>query len=147
MSDSERFTISNIHVPKCPVMKHVNRLDKIIDGLRKGKHIMDIAEECGVTRRTIDRDLKKWEETGGFERWLNAEIFLMYDRVVQDDDNAVEALKILTSLKRRYIKQEMKVETEGALVLKWQNNEQSQSSTNPTPPSNSSTTAEGASAF
>jgi hypothetical protein len=38
----------------------------------------EIAQNCGVNPRTIDRDIKKWKAKGGFTRFLEKEFFELY---------------------------------------------------------------------
>jgi DNA-binding XRE family transcriptional regulator len=38
----------------------------------------DLAKECGVDRRTIERDIEKWRKKGGFKRFLVKEFFELY---------------------------------------------------------------------
>ena len=35
----------------------------------------ELAEECGVDRKTIQRDIEKWRVKGGFKRFLVKEFF------------------------------------------------------------------------
>ena len=57
------------------------RLPKIQDGLRKGLTHEQIADICGVTSRTIDRDLSTWLDSGEFETWLKQEFVELYEYV------------------------------------------------------------------
>lgn len=42
------------------------------------KTLDEIAQECNVNPRTIDRDIVKWKRTGGFDRFLDREFFQLY---------------------------------------------------------------------
>ena len=49
------------------------RLPAIRHGLLKGLTYQKIASECKVTERTINRDVKKWVQSGAFEEWIKEE--------------------------------------------------------------------------
>jgi DNA-binding XRE family transcriptional regulator len=40
----------------------------------------ELAKECGVDRRTIERDIEKWRRKGGFKRFLVKEFFELYGK-------------------------------------------------------------------
>lgn len=40
----------------------------------------ELAKECGVDRRTIERDIEKWRKKGGFKRFLVKEFFELYGK-------------------------------------------------------------------
>lgn len=49
------------------------RLPKIKQGLRDGLNYNQIGASCGVTEKTIDRDMNAWVASGLFEKWLITE--------------------------------------------------------------------------
>jgi len=40
----------------------------------------EIAKDCGVDRKTIQRDIEKWKQKGGFSRFLIKEFFELYGK-------------------------------------------------------------------
>lgn len=40
----------------------------------------ELAQQCGVDRRTIERDIEKWRSKGGFKRFLIKEFFELYGK-------------------------------------------------------------------
>ena len=80
-----------------PLNKHtIMRLPKIQQGLREGHTIKQISEDCGVSDKTIDRDLKTWLQSGEFDNWLREE-FLRLHNLVQGED-PIEAYRQITTL-------------------------------------------------
>lgn len=59
----------NVTLPKQTLI----RLPKIKDGLKEGLNYSQIGAACGVTERTIDRDMNVWVTSGLFEKWLITE--------------------------------------------------------------------------
>ena len=74
----------------------LKRLPKIKAGLLKGLNRDEIGRECGVTEKTIDRDIKAWLQTGLFEQWLREEWLRLHNIIIQH--NPVEAYRQLTKL-------------------------------------------------
>lgn len=96
------------------------RLPTIIEGLFNGKTYDEIAKDCGVTRRTIERDIASWRASGGFEDELQNEWFQVHAKVKQE--NLIEVYRRLTYLLGRTMTQKIKAEVEhGAITIKmWQ---------------------------
>ena len=88
------------------------RLEILKEELPKGTSQAAIAEVCGVTRRTIARDIQKWKADGGFEDWLDEEFFQLHSQV--RDEDAETAYKVIARLKEktmvRRIETEQRVE-------------------------------------
>ena len=40
----------------------------------------ELAETCGVDRKTIQRDIEKWRRKGGFKKFLIKEFFELYSK-------------------------------------------------------------------
>jgi biotin operon repressor len=40
----------------------------------------ELAKACGVDRKTIQRDIQKWKQDGGFANFLNKEFFELYSK-------------------------------------------------------------------
>jgi hypothetical protein len=73
---------------------------EIIENELLFKTLEEIAEECKVTRRTIDRDIRKWKDRGGFDRFLEQEFFQLYG--IEKRVNPSRALdRIITLMIRR----------------------------------------------
>ena len=63
----------------------------------------EIAENCGVNPRTIDRDIKKWKAKGGFTRFLEKEFFELYG--IEKRQNPSAALNRIMYLMGKQIQQ------------------------------------------
>jgi DNA-binding Lrp family transcriptional regulator len=64
----------------------------------------ELAKECGVDRRTIERDIEKWRRKGGFKRFLIKEFFELYGKEkLQNPSLALN--RIMTLLLREENKQ------------------------------------------
>ena len=73
------------------------RLPRIIEGLIKGENYDQIAEAVGVkNRRTIERDIQAWRETGGFEDFFAKEFLKLHGKIRKSDP--VEAYRQITKL-------------------------------------------------
>jgi len=94
--------------PRLPPTK---RLEIIKRELPKGTSQDRIAEFCGVTTRTIRRDIRRWRETGGFEEWLQEEFFRLHNSV--RDEEEVIAYKTIARLLERTLTQKVKAEVAG----------------------------------
>lgn len=99
----------SLNVPK---MKRSKRIQKLKTLLPKGRTIEEIAGECGVDEKTIDRDLKAWMNKGGFEDWLNKEFFRLHRKAEEED--VLEAYKAVVRLKERYITQKIQQDIKGS---------------------------------
>ena len=73
------------------------RLPRIIECLVKGENYDQIVKAVGVkNRRTIERDIKAWRETGGFEDFLTKEFFKLHGKIKESDP--VETYRQITKL-------------------------------------------------
>jgi hypothetical protein len=80
------------------------------------KTTTDIAEECGVSRRTIERDISKWKKKGGFDKFLDREFFSLYGK--EKLTNPSRALdRIITLMIRRLPENENKPEQPNKIVV------------------------------
>ncbi len=99
------------------------RLPKIQQGLRQGLTHDQIAENCGVTSRTIERDLDRWYESGEFETWLKAEFVELYEYV--RTANPTIAFKELSRLigkmvtRKAEIKEQIDITHKQIIVKAW----------------------------
>jgi hypothetical protein len=78
------------------------RLEVIRCLLPKGFSQEEIANRCGVTRRTIVRDIGFWKESGGFEEWLHQEFFRLHN-IVQEE-NSVVAYHVIVKLFEKFLR-------------------------------------------
>jgi len=80
------------------------------------KTLDEIAVECGVNPRTIDRDIVKWKSRGGFDKFLDREFFSLYGK--EKLTNPSRALdRIVTLMIRRAPELETKPEAPSKLVI------------------------------
>jgi len=74
----------------------LQRLAKIKSGLLEGKTIAEIALDCRVYEKTIDRDLRKWRQSKEFENWLKEEWIRLH--IIMQKKDPTEAYRQLTKL-------------------------------------------------
>jgi hypothetical protein len=80
------------------------------------KTLDEIATECRVNPRTIDRDIVKWKSKGGFDRFLDKEFFTLYGQEkLQNPSRALD--RIVTLMIRRVPELETKAEAPHKLVI------------------------------
>ena len=89
------------------------RLPKIKVGLMSGKTYSEIGAECGVTLKTIYRDVQVWTQTPEFDYWLDAEWVRLKTQAEQED--LIEVFRQLTKLKVKRITQKFEAKTEATL--------------------------------
>lgn len=99
------------------------RLQKIIEGLKQGKIISAIAKDCGVSEKTIDKDLAVWRESGGFDQWLLSEFLRLHEAVGKEDN--IQTYKVIADLLKKRLKEqiEQKIEStnKNMIIIKmWQ---------------------------
>lgn len=63
----------------------LKRLPKIKDGLLRGDNYETIGKSCGVTEKTIDRDVKAWLDSGDFEKWIHTEWVALHGKIVEEN--------------------------------------------------------------
>jgi len=91
------------------------RLPKIKAGLLKGDNYTIIGEACGVTEKTIDRDVKAWLQSGDFEDWLKTQWIELHGRILAEDPT--EAYRQTSRLVTKMITQRQEIRTEGNLNI------------------------------
>lgn len=79
----------------------LKRLPIIKASLRKGLNRDQIGAACGVTEKTIDRDMRAWVDSGLFETWLKEE-FLDLHNYARDAD-PIEAYKQVAKIVGRMV--------------------------------------------
>lgn len=82
-----------------PVLTPLQRRNRIQDNITT--HTYDeLAKLCGVTKRTIRRDIEKWKAEGGYDEFLTEQFFKLYGIVkTQDVKHAFD--RICDLLRRR----------------------------------------------
>lgn len=97
--------------PKSPQQRRTVIRDNIFKTNYNG-----LATLCGVTKRTIIRDINKWRQDGGFEECLVDEFFRSYPNIKQEfPDKAFDRLCYLlgkTLTRKTEIKEEIQVREE-----------------------------------
>lgn len=80
-----------------------------------------LAKMCGVSKRTIIRDINKWRQEGGFEEFLLKEFFYLYgNERVKHPSRALDRIVML--LTKGMQQQEVLAQVD-EIRLKWQENE------------------------
>lgn len=94
------------------------RLPKIIEGLLAGKTHQQITASLGLKNRsTIERDLRAWRETGGYEEFLHNEWLQLHGKIKESDP--VEAYRQISKLLGKTLTQKIETElTGGQIVVK-----------------------------
>lgn len=85
------------------------RLPRIVEGLIKGENYDQIAKAVGVkNRRTIERDIKAWRDTGGFEEFFIKEFLKLHGKIRKSDP--VEAYRQVTKMLARTVTRKFEAE-------------------------------------
>jgi len=101
----------------------LQRLPAIKEGLREGLNRDQIGERCGVSEKTIDRDMKSWVESGLFEVWLKEEFVELHNYA--RTKNPIEAYKQIAKIVGRMVthkaelKEQIDVTTRQIIVKMW----------------------------
>ena len=93
------------------------RLEIIKRGLLEGKNQDQLAEECGVCRETISRDVRAWKLTGGWDAWIRTKFHDMLPEA--EDQDHMGTFREIGKLAARTMTQrtESKVEGFGTLLI------------------------------
>ena len=86
------------------------RLPTIKQGLLTGLSYDQIADKLGVGHRTIDRDIKRWLESGDFELWIKEEWIRLHNIIIHD--NPEEAYRNITKLVAKMLTQKLEKKVE-----------------------------------
>ena len=96
------------NVPEMSLSTHtIKRLPKIQQGLREGLNRTQIGTECGVSEKTIDRDMQSWVQSGLFEIWLKTEFVQLYYH--EKLANPTEAFKEISRIVGRMVTQKKEI--------------------------------------
>ena len=96
------------------------RLPHIKKGLLTGLTYEQIGNKLGVTRRTIDRDVHSWLNTGDFETWLKEEWVRLHNIIIHNDPT--EAYRQVTKILGRMVTRKIeahKIEEVREIKLTW----------------------------
>lgn len=88
----------------------LKRLPQIKEGLRAGQSRETIGKRCGVTEKTIDRDIGAWVESGLFEVWLKEE-FVDLHTYARDND-PIEAYKQVAKIIAKMVTRKIEAKAE-----------------------------------
>lgn len=88
----------------------LHRLPKIKAGLLEGFTYTEIGKSCGVTKRTIDRDMQAFATSGLLEAWVKTEWARMYGIIQQKEP--VEAFRNLTKLLGKMVTRKIEAHSE-----------------------------------
>jgi len=86
------------------------RLPQIKASLLKGLNYEQIGTKCGVTEKTIDRDVKAWVDSGDFENWIKEEWIRLHQIVM--NESPVEAYRNLTKLVGQMLTRKIQAKSE-----------------------------------
>ncbi len=93
------------------------RLEIIKRGLLEGRTQEEMADESGVSRKTINRDVRKWELSGGYEDWTRRMFKEQYSELRPDNPD-LTFREISKHAQRSMVqKSESKVEGFGTLLI------------------------------
>jgi hypothetical protein len=95
----------SLNVPQKRLRKRL-RIQKLIQGLRKGTLLADVALECGVSEKTIDRDMAEWKDNGGFDKWLLSEFLRLHENELNKEDGGQSYHTVADLLKKRLKEQQ-----------------------------------------
>ena len=100
-----------------PSLKPDQRLEIIKRELPRGTNQDEIALLCGVCRETINRDIKAWELSGGWDDWIRREFKDLFVTISETDEPL--AFREMSKLATRTMTQrtEAKVEGFGTLLI------------------------------
>ena len=106
------------------------RLPKIQQGLREGLNYTQIGQSCGVTEKTIDRDMQAWVQSGEFEIWIKTEFAALHSHVVVA--NPLEAYKEIAKIVSKMVTQKREIKEDITLkeiriVAPWKNKQSEKS--------------------
>ena len=100
-----------------PSITPEQRIEILKRELQLGSTHKEIAIICGVSRKTIERDIRAWELTGGWDDWIRREFTGLFDGISETDEPL--AFREMSKLAARTMTQrtESKVEGFGTLLI------------------------------
>ena len=97
------------NVRKKRLNKHL-RFSKLQQGMREGKDFQTVADECGCSYKTVERDFWEWNDNGGFEKWVTTELMALHNAELSKEGRN-DAYRVVADLKKRLINQKVSVES------------------------------------
>lgn len=96
----------------------LKRLPYIQQGIHEGLSREQIGESCGVTEKTIDRDMNSWVESGLFEVWIKKEFVETYPDIKKEDKVLAfqEIAKLVGKMLTRKIERKEQIEISEEIV-------------------------------
>ena len=88
------------------------RLPKIKAGLLTGLNYMQIGSKCGVTEKTIDRDMQAFVESGEFETWIKLEWATLYAELHKNPEMKWGIFSQLTKLLGKMLTRKAEIKSE-----------------------------------
>jgi hypothetical protein len=90
----------------------LKRLQTIQEGILQGDTREQIGTKCGVTEKTIDRDMNAWVDSGLFEVWLKREFLRLHASAIHESplDAYREVAKLVGKMLTRKIEKKEQVE-------------------------------------
>lgn len=88
----------------------LRRLPTIKASLLTGLNYVQIGKKCGVTEKTIDRDVKSWIESGDFETWIKEEWLRLHNQIIHD--SPALAYKEISRLVGRMVTRKAEIKSE-----------------------------------
>jgi DNA-binding transcriptional regulator LsrR (DeoR family) len=99
----------------------LKRLPYIQQGLHEGLNRQQIGQACGVTEKTIDRDMNAWVESGLFEIWIKKEFVETYPDIKREDKVLAfqEIAKLVGKMLTRKIERKEQIDIRQIIVKMW----------------------------
>jgi len=96
----------------------LKRLPYIQQGIHEGLNRQQIGQACGVTEKTIDRDMNSWVESGLFEVWIKKEFVETYPDIKKEDKFLAfqEIAKLVGKMLTRKIERKEQIEISEEIV-------------------------------
>lgn len=94
----------------------LKRLPTIKECLRKGLNRDQIGARCGVTEKTIDRDMNAWVDSGLFEIWIKQEFVDLHHYA--RDNNPMDAYKEVARLVGKMITRKAEIRSRGEIDIR-----------------------------
>ncbi len=88
------------------------RIPQIITGLKHGLNPNQIAAKCGVSEKTISRDIAEWKENGGFDQWLLSEFMRLHEQEIGKEEGN-QAYRVIADLLKKRLKDQQEIAIDG----------------------------------
>ena len=98
-----------------PRLRKPQRMKKIKEMLPQHATHQAIADACGVSEKTIDRDIGDWYRSGGMEEWLREEFFDLHREAKAE--RTAHAYSIVANLLGKTLTQRIEAKTEGKQTI------------------------------